>query len=149
MILNKLHMANTKSAKKEARKTISRTECNKAVPSTLKTFAIKLKGLRLANKTQEATALAAEYISALDKATKKKVVHANKVSHIKGQRAECVFSKAKIEEAKREEVVSSTENEEFLLPSNSKPLDIISKGSFFGGNRVFWIFSFPTITQSY
>ncbi len=87
-------MANTKSAKKEVRKTLRRTERNKAIRSTLKTFSKKLKGLQSAKKLEEAKTVAIDYISALDKAAKNNVLHANKVSRIKSQLAECVFAKA-------------------------------------------------------
>lgn len=67
-------MANTKSALKNVRKSSRLTEHNRQVRSRLKTLAKK------ANSAEgEAGAKAAvEYISALDKAAKRGIIHENK-----------------------------------------------------------------------
>ena len=87
-------MANTKSAIKAARQALRRQERNKTVTSRLKTLSRKLAKLTTENKTDEARAVAVEYISALDKAAKSNVVHKNAVARHKSQLSKLVLAKA-------------------------------------------------------
>lgn len=73
-------MANKKSSKKDIRRTLARTERNKAVGSRIKTLA------KNAAKTGEAKD-ASLYVSAVDKAAKTGLVHRNKVARIKSRLA--------------------------------------------------------------
>jgi small subunit ribosomal protein S20 len=69
-------MANTKSALKNHRKTIARK-------SRLKTLAKKVKALA-EQKDREALKIAAvEYVSAMDRASKRNLIHRNKASRAK------------------------------------------------------------------
>lgn len=78
-------MANTKSAIKAARQALRRKDRNNAVKSRLKTLARRLEKLTAEGKKDESRAAAIEYISALDKATKSNVVHANAASRHKSR----------------------------------------------------------------
>jgi small subunit ribosomal protein S20 len=76
-------MANSKSALKYIRKTETRTQNNRQVKSRLKTLAKKVKSL---SETEDKDGLALatkQYISALDKAGKSGLVHANKIARHK------------------------------------------------------------------
>jgi small subunit ribosomal protein S20 len=75
-------MANTKSAIKAARQAKRRTERNRGVKTRLKTLRKTLDAL-LAAKDPKAQAAAADYASAMDKATKSGVVHRNAASRAK------------------------------------------------------------------
>ena len=76
-------MANSKSALKHIRKTEGRTLRNRQVRSRLKTLAKKVSA---AAGDREALASASRlYISALDKAAKSDLVHANKVARHKAR----------------------------------------------------------------
>jgi small subunit ribosomal protein S20 len=87
-------MANTKSAIKAARQSLRRQARNRTIKSRLKTLSRKVTALTAENKTAEARAAAIDYISALDKAAKKNVVHKNAVSHHKAQLSKLVLAKA-------------------------------------------------------
>ena len=77
-------MANLKSSKKDARRTVRRTARNVAVKSQLKTLAKKVTAL--ADKKDPALAAAARaYVSALDKAVKRNLIHKNSASRHKSQ----------------------------------------------------------------
>jgi small subunit ribosomal protein S20 len=81
-------MANTKSALKYVRKTETRTLRNRQVKSRLKTLAKKVDAAA-ASEDKEALASAARlYISALDKAGKIGLVHANKIARHKARCAQ-------------------------------------------------------------
>jgi small subunit ribosomal protein S20 len=76
-------MANTKSALKNHRKTIARTLRNGSQKSRLKTLAKKVKALA-EQKDREALKIAAvEYVSAMDRASKRNLIHRNKASRAK------------------------------------------------------------------
>ena len=88
-------MANLKSSKKDMRRIAKRTEKNRAVRSSVKTF---LKKARTAHKadiaapaTAEATTLA---LKALDKAVQNGVIHKNQAARRKS-RLVLAFNKAK------------------------------------------------------
>ena len=77
-------MANTKSAIKNNRKTISRTLHNRSRNSRIKTLAKKVDALAADGSDKEALKSAAlEYMSAMDRAAKTNLVHDNKASRAK------------------------------------------------------------------
>ncbi len=76
-------MANTKSAKKNIRKTARRTEQNQGLHTRLKTLAKQARAAVAGSDTAKAKAAASEYISALDKAAKTGIIHANKAARAK------------------------------------------------------------------
>jgi small subunit ribosomal protein S20 len=83
-------MANSKSALKYIRKTETRTQLNRQVNSRLKTLSKKV-ATAAAGEDKEALAAATnEYISALDKAGKGGLVHANKIARHKARCAKLV-----------------------------------------------------------
>ena len=79
-------MANTKSALKSIRKNESRTLRNRQVKSRLKTFAKKVEAAAAAGDNESLATVSRQYISALDKAGKTGLVHANKIAR---QKARC------------------------------------------------------------
>ncbi len=87
-------MANTKSAIKAARQALRRQDRNKTVKSRLKTLSRKLATLTAESKNDEARAVAVEFISALDKASKSNVVHKNVVARHKSKLSKLVLAKA-------------------------------------------------------
>ncbi len=80
-------MANTKSAKKNVRKTARRTVQNKAVHTRLKTLAKDARAAVAAGAGDKARDIAREYVSAMDKAAKTGVIHPNKAAHAKSAMA--------------------------------------------------------------
>ena len=86
-------MANTKSAIKAARKSERLTIRNKAVKTRLKTLHKKLEKAVAGADQAVAKVAAAEYVSAMDKATKSGVVHKNAAARAKSHTAKIVFAK--------------------------------------------------------
>jgi small subunit ribosomal protein S20 len=84
-------MANTKSAKKNVRKTARRTAHNQAVITRLKSLAKQAPAA--SGDAAAARDIARAYVSAMDKAAKTGVIHANKASHAKSAMAK-VFAAA-------------------------------------------------------
>jgi len=82
-------MANTKSSIKSIRKTATRTARNTHVRSRLKTLAKKARLTAAGDDAEAAREAARDYISALDRAAKSKVIHKNKAS-----RGKAAFAKA-------------------------------------------------------
>lgn len=80
-------MANTKSAKKNIRKTARRTVRNRAVLTLLKTLAKQARAAVVAGDAAKAATIAREYVSAMDKAAKTGVIHANKAARAKSAMA--------------------------------------------------------------
>lgn len=76
-------MANTKSAQKNIRKTEARTRSNRVVTSRLKTLAKKVQQVSTSSDKESAKKVATEYISALDKASKRGIIHPNNASRRK------------------------------------------------------------------
>ena len=76
-------MANIKSSKKDIRRIITRTERNRHIKSKLKTLYKKWQQAAANKDVEEAKASMKVYISALDKASKKNIVHRNKVNRRK------------------------------------------------------------------
>jgi small subunit ribosomal protein S20 len=80
-------MANTKSAKKNIRKTARRTEQNKALHTRLKTLAKQARATAAGSDPAKAKEAARVFIAAMDKAAKKGIIHGNKVSRAKSAMA--------------------------------------------------------------
>ncbi len=80
-------MANTKSAKKNIRKTARRTAHNRGVQTELKTLAKQARAAVTAGDADLARKLARDYVSAMDKAAKTGIIHANKASRAKSAMA--------------------------------------------------------------
>ncbi|MDP4610778.1 MAG: 30S ribosomal protein S20 [Opitutales bacterium] len=78
-------MANTKSALKYIRKTEGRTLRNRQIKSRLKTLAKKVEASVAAGDKDAIIAATRLYISALDKAAKTGLVHANKIARHKAR----------------------------------------------------------------
>jgi len=78
-------MANTKSALKYIRKTETRTLRNRQVKSRLKTLSKKVAAAVEAKDKDALVAESKDYISALDKAGKKGLVHHNKIARHKAR----------------------------------------------------------------
>ena len=87
-------MANTKSALKYIRKTKLRTLLNRQVKSRLKTLYKKVVAASAAEQKEDLVSAASAYISALEKAGKKGLVHANKIARHKSRCALLVNSKS-------------------------------------------------------
>ncbi len=85
-------MANTKSALKYVRKTETRTLHNRQIKSRLKTLSKKVQTAAAADNKDALATAARQYISALDKASKKGLVHANKVARHKARCAQLLAS---------------------------------------------------------
>lgn len=76
-------MANIKSAVKNIRKTQTRALRNKQIKSRLKTFSKKVDAANAAGDKDALASASRDLISALDKASKTGIVHANKVARHK------------------------------------------------------------------
>lgn len=85
-------MANTKSAIKAARKTVRLTERNRGTKTRLKTLRKRLDTLT-ASKDASAKTVAAQYVSAMDKAVKSGVVHRNAASRAKSHASKVLAAK--------------------------------------------------------
>jgi small subunit ribosomal protein S20 len=81
-------MANTKSALKYIRKTQTRELHNREIKTRLKTLAKKVQAAAASEDKDALTLAARNYISALDKAGKVGLVHANKISRHKARCAQ-------------------------------------------------------------
>ena len=72
-------MANIQSAKKNIRKTLKHTLHNRSVKSTLRTLEKRVKQVAEAKKSSsDIKEAVSRYISALDKAAKRNIIHSNK-----------------------------------------------------------------------
>lgn len=85
-------MANNKSSKKDIRRTAARTERNRTVRSRIKTLAKTVSAAADAESLGKAGSALA---SAMDKAVKSGIVHANKASRIKSRIAKAKSKLAK------------------------------------------------------
>ena len=85
-------MANTKSATKNIRKTATQTARNLQIKTRLKTLNKKVSDAA-ATGDKDATKLSAiEFVSALDKAAKCKIIHANAARRLKASCAKYIFA---------------------------------------------------------
>ena len=78
-------MANTKSALKSIRKTESRTLHNRQIKSRLKTLSKKVETAATSGDKDALATASRQYVSALDKAGKTGLVHANKIARQKSR----------------------------------------------------------------
>jgi len=76
-------MANTKSAAKRARQTITRTTTNRRSTSTVKSNLKKVRSSIEGGKKAEATEAAKQFLSSMDKAVKAGRVHRNSANRHK------------------------------------------------------------------
>lgn len=83
-------MANHKSALKRSRQTIVRTERNTALKSRIKTLRKKTLAAVECGDKEVATTTSRELNSAVDKATKKHIFHANKAANIKSKTSKAI-----------------------------------------------------------
>ncbi len=86
-------MANTKTAIKNARKARRRMLRNKSVKTRLKTLARNLQTAAKSGDAAAAKSAAIAYVSAIDRAARRGVVHANAAAHVKAHTAKYVFVK--------------------------------------------------------
>ncbi|MDR0595802.1 MAG: 30S ribosomal protein S20 [Puniceicoccales bacterium] len=84
-------MANKKAARKSVIQTISHTMRNKVVRSRLKTLSRKAFALA-GTDLNVAKSVAREYVSELDKAVKKSVIHRNAADRKKSSLSRIIFS---------------------------------------------------------
>lgn len=87
-------MANTKSAIKAARKAARNETRNSATISRLKTLRKKFEQASAKGDAAAARTAGVAYASAIDKAAKKGIVHANKASRVKSSVAKAAKAKA-------------------------------------------------------
>lgn len=84
-------MANTPSAKKNIRKTARQTIRNRAIKSRLKTLRKSVNQAVAAGDAQAARQAAINFVSAVDKAAKTKVIHRNAARRMKSAYAKYIF----------------------------------------------------------
>ena len=85
-------MANIKASKKDIRRISTRTERNRQVKSVLKTLAKKVKALESNKESDKAREAAVQYVSKLDKAAKRNIIHSNTASRCKASVARYIVS---------------------------------------------------------
>lgn len=85
-------MANTKTAIKNMRKTERRTEQNRAAKSRLRTLARNLAKVEAEGSAEEKKAAAMKFVSALDKAAKTDIIHANLAQRQKARCSKYLFA---------------------------------------------------------
>ena len=78
-------MPKTKTAEKSARSAARKAQRNKAVKSGVKSKVTRAEKLVTAKKGEEAAIAVTEAISSLDKAAKRKVIHANTAARKKSR----------------------------------------------------------------
>ncbi|MFK7850722.1 MAG: 30S ribosomal protein S20 [Akkermansiaceae bacterium] len=83
-------MANTKSAIKRNRQTITRTERNRAEKVRIKTLRKKTAAAIEAGNKDEASKASSEFASVLDKAAKRNFIHPNKAANLKSKTAKAI-----------------------------------------------------------
>jgi small subunit ribosomal protein S20 len=86
-------MANTKSAIKAARKSKRLRNRNQSVKTHLKTLHKKFEAAVKANDAAAAKTAGMAYVSAMDKASKSGVVHANAAARAKSHAVKHIFAK--------------------------------------------------------
>ena len=80
-------MANLKSSKKDIRRIRKKTAANRVIKSRLKTLRRRLNENQAAGEKESTSESARIFISALDKATKRGVIHQNKANRLKSRTA--------------------------------------------------------------
>lgn len=76
-------MANIKSSKKDIRRIAKRTVHNRQVRSRLKSLQKKFETVSSGDDPAAVKEVASDYVSALDKAAKRNIIHPNKASRHK------------------------------------------------------------------
>ena len=84
-------MANIKSAKKSIKQDAKRAEKNRCERSRVKTLAKRVK-IAAESKSADLKTIASEYVSAIDKAAKRHVVHPNRAKRQKQAVAKYIFA---------------------------------------------------------
>ena len=87
-------MANSKSALKEARKSVGLTLRNRGVKSRLKTLTRNASVALAGDDPKAAQSAVTEVISAYDRAAKRRIVHANKARRFKSRFARALANKS-------------------------------------------------------
>ena len=77
-------MANIKSKKKNIRRIAKQTAGNRHVKSTLKTLFKRVKTTVQEGNAEEIKKAVSAFVSALDKAAKRHIIHSNKANRYKG-----------------------------------------------------------------
>ncbi len=85
-------MANTKSAIKRNRQTVTRTDRNRAEKSRIKTIRKQTIAAIQSGDKDSAVKMSSEYASVLDKAAKRNLIHPNKASNLKSKAAKAIAS---------------------------------------------------------
>ncbi len=85
-------MANIKSSKKDIRRIAKRTARNTQVKSTFRTLGKKVLKLAQSGDIAATQVAARAFVSALDKAAKRGIIHANKANRHKSAVAQYVFA---------------------------------------------------------
>lgn len=83
-------MANTKSAIKRNRQTVTRTVRNRAEKSRIKNIRKKTIAAIESGNKDEASKASSEFASALDKAAKRNLIHPNKAANLKSKTAKAI-----------------------------------------------------------
>lgn len=83
-------MANTKSAIKRNRQTVTRTERNRAEKTRMKSTRKKALAAIEAGNKDEALKAASEFSSVVDKAAKRNLIHPNKAANLKSKTAKAI-----------------------------------------------------------
>lgn len=78
-------MANTRSSKKDIRKTKTRTALNRVKKDAIRAARKKFQNAITAGNAEEAKAAIPGYMKALDKAAKRNTIHKNKASRLKSR----------------------------------------------------------------
>jgi small subunit ribosomal protein S20 len=109
-------LVNISSAQKSTRSSLKKQERNKAVKSSTKTRVAKADNLMAGGNKEAAKAAVKEASSALDKAAKRKILHANTVSRNKSRlarrlnkMAETTTEKAAVKTAAKKTTKKKTE----------------------------------------
>lgn len=84
-------MANLKASKKNIRRIEVQTVRNRRVKSTLKTLAKKVLVEERNGNKEALKSVAIEFVSELDKAAKRDIIHPNKASRLKANMAKYIF----------------------------------------------------------
>lgn len=87
-------MANKKASKKSIRQTDKRTQHNRGIKTRLKTLGKKVAELVKSGDAERTQAAAMAYVSAIDKAAKRGIIHDNKAARCKSAVSRYIFKKA-------------------------------------------------------
>jgi small subunit ribosomal protein S20 len=85
-------MANLRSSKKDIRRSARHSARNRSVRMALRTLAKKVANLRAGEDSTATRSAAIAYVSALDRAAKKGIIHRNRASRGKSACSPIIFS---------------------------------------------------------